>query len=1146
MSQSSGFAGRSKSYTETHPESGTDTSAEHSSPLLPSMPDADQIDSLNIGFVQKSFRRRYWLQLLFFFLHIGLVLVQVAFLVTGLSHWEHKITFPLQHQSTVSFWATEVTTTFVTKLAMRWNIMSSQPLTKTHDSIASWAGLGSALATLYSQLSVPLSVFGSLHVVGYLGCITALHIITPTIFSVATFNSSVFVTVDAVGTPQYANLTTQNATNAFMKVFPTGFLPWIGNLDGSQALGLFNNTMYEVLNDAKLGSGEAQVSAIGTNITCGYLPAVLNSIDIDRDGPAWNITLGSLNTVYSLPDQNILYILGGFFSGFQLPKNSIILYTPNIVVDSEGQTGSPLRFEPVNNTDAFNSTATITQLQFLQCSKSLIHQSGTVDSQSRILKTSSLSPNIYKTSSKWALFDDIEFDSQDSTMLGSDLWSDILTAPVGPGITGAFPSVEEYLIEHLNLDPLGPSSTVPAMLTLHDIENALSALVTTLFWIGGHVQPDQLTMNHAAVDSNGANINLTGVRVWLGLATSTILMLLCVMILPGPVEVKTPIQAIGLLQTIWLLQNHPAQPHVLVHVKEPTNLNLRAAGAVVIQLAHRTAWNHTGDHKTTLEEEKTANLGNELQFPAGNIKDSSVARVEHNIVFSAGLQKNVSFWVQNIASASGTIYYSALLYCTQKLAIACASQRYSTITSTHDELSSWAGIGSSLSTLYRQLALPTSVFGTFSVFAYLAAISLLQVTTPALFPVETFNPTVSKMVTTQKNLPQFLPWIASLSPAQTLGLSNGSLYDILTDVYPGNSTATVSAVGWNITCGYLPGTNVNINITDYGDIFDGFYNISFTSTDEWVAVPAPGPNIITLSAMKQPAFFSTIADPGASSSITVYTTNDVVDSHGQTGLPIALTQPGTNHGIVDAASKKIIPSSLQPNIQKDNSNWHMYNSTPHDTSDQTLLQGGSWAQILANLFTSEIALDQVQDFSLGDVYLMSQLGLNPVSGSDSASSQTLKLHDIENALSNLVSSVFWIGAHVQLPPLAQQFGENNFSETSATRIPVDPPGLVSGEALLQQVSTAARINISLLAVSFGLCASILMLILSITMSVGGDRPVGYLNGLGLLQIIWVFQHHPELSQILQQVEDPTDYNLRVAGLVTVRLADAEEQADSFL
>jgi hypothetical protein len=75
-------------------------------------------------------------------------------------------------------------------------------------------------------------------------------------------------------------------------------------------------------------------------------------------------------------------------------------------------------------------------------------------------------------------------------------------------------------------------------------------------------------------------------------------------------------------------------------------------------------------------------------------------------------------------------------------------------------------------------------------------------------------------------------------------------------------------------------------------------------------------------------------------------------------------------------------------------------------------------------------------------------------------------------------------------------------------------------------------------VSIGLGASIVLLILVLTFSASMGRSNPYVNGMGFLQAIWVFEHHPELSEILEQVADPTDHNLRVAGLVKVRLLDA--------
>jgi hypothetical protein len=65
-----------------------------------------------------------------------------------------------------------------------------------------------------------------------------------------------------------------------------------------------------------------------------------------------------------------------------------------------------------------------------------------------------------------------------------------------------------------------------------------------------------------------------------------------------------------------------------------------------------------------------------------------------------------------------------------------------------------------------------------------------------------------------------------------------------------------------------------------------------------------------------------------------------------------------------------------------------------------------------------------------------------------------------------------------------------------------------------------------------------LLILTIIFSRGKGKPYPYLKNIGLLHFLWVFQHHPELSEILEQVENPIDHDLRVAGLVKVRLLDA--------
>jgi hypothetical protein len=51
------------------------------------------------------------------------------------------------------------------------------------------------------------------------------------------------------------------------------------------------------------------------------------------------------------------------------------------------------------------------------------------------------------------------------------------------------------------------------------------------------------------------------------------------------------------------------------------------------------------------------------------------------------------------------------------------------------------------------------------------------------------------------------------------------------------------------------------------------------------------------------------------------------------------------------------------------------------------------------------------------------------------------------------------------------------------------------------------------------------------------------NGTGILHAIWLYRNHPELDTLLEQVEHPTDDNLRAAGLVQTRLVGKRVQKE---
>jgi hypothetical protein len=65
----------------------------------------------------------------------------------------------------------------------------------------------------------------------------------------------------------------------------------------------------------------------------------------------------------------------------------------------------------------------------------------------------------------------------------------------------------------------------------------------------------------------------------------------------------------------------------------------------------------------------------------------------------------------------------------------------------------------------------------------------------------------------------FLEWAGQLHESQTQGLSNGSLYDLLTSTYSESGTAQVSATAFNITCGYISGLMVETNSHGYSISF---------------------------------------------------------------------------------------------------------------------------------------------------------------------------------------------------------------------------------------------------------------------------------------------------------------------------------------
>ncbi|KAF8193156.1 hypothetical protein K438DRAFT_1829199 [Mycena galopus ATCC 62051] len=1092
---------------------------------------------------KKTVSQKHSLTTLCVALHLVLIVVHIALLISAMKHWEHHFTFWLEHQTAVSFWTTVGTQSFGTiycailvfltqKIAMRGKFGSDVTLTAIHDTISSWAGLGSALATLLNQVSIPASVFVSLNIVGYLGCISILHISIPAILSVDVFNMTVTMPASTFGVPEYANSTVINSTRNYMRTFPVNLLPWRGIFDDSQMIGLSNSSVYEILKTTTSGKGEAQVSALGFNVSCGYPSPKIDYVDLDVGEPTLVLTTNNVSTWFLAPS-----LVPNVLSAFADQLNdSIYIYTTTTVVDSQGHNGSPLIFSQqspafLNNLTHLNLN--ISQIQLLQCSKSSVAQSAVLDTQTNIITSSSLYPNIHKNHSTWVPAADLDFTPWSSTFLGNISWLDLGFPVETYSVLGA---IDEYLMSYLDLDlHVNPSSG----LQLHDIENALSNLLAMIFWTAGHVELNPWYIKYSLNVDNGVSeaetvpglnsgnttitqqetshvrLSLNLIAVTLGFITSIVQMILCIMLLWTSTGHDNNIQGNGLLHYIWLWHSCLQFSHSLKEVKQPTEANLRNAGQIpqhplTEEWDDRDAeWQQLKKHQDgrLLEDKSSSTV---LQTIRGSIplwpKSSTMcislhlllvvlyiivpvlgmARKDHNIIFSIKNQQAVSFWCKFGTTAFGMIYCTVLVYLTQRLAITYAIQKYSLLTAIHDKTLAWTGIGSAALALYKQVKLPASPLGTLSVCLYVATISVLHITNPALVSVESFSLSIPTTVETQ-GTPQwsgtpnnstllalqmsggFLPWIGTLDEAKKLGLSNASLYDVLEQAYPGSGHTEISAVGFNISCGYMPGVMVKEIPKTFAE---QLYNISFPTASlhwpQWDNLPDPNTILIGNSAFALPT-----------DSIILYTQNSVYDSDGGLGSPVPL--PSSNvtlqfiqcsnslvpqMGQVDAGSRLVIPNSLYPTIQKHNSTWQAYStiSSMKIQDEKSLLEGDYWTQIISNFDDANFLPDEPSGgwgIDWGSVNLMQQLGLNSVATLIDPETDTLPpltplqglyLHDIENAISNLVASTFWIGAHVHQSSLMLENSE------------VVPPILSTGNTTVDQVVLAVRLDISLAAV----------------------------------------------------------------------------------
>ncbi|KAH8810197.1 hypothetical protein DL96DRAFT_1821690 [Flagelloscypha sp. PMI_526] len=193
----------------------------------------------------------------------------------------------------------------------------------------------------------------------------------------------------------------------------------------------------------------------------------------------------------------------------------------------------------------------------------------------------------------------------------------------------------------------------------------------------------------------------------------------------------------------------------------------------------------------------------------------------------------ISLIIQILLQALAIAYLSAALFVSQKLFMHRLLMVQQTLTSSHDQYSSWLGLGSAAFTLFKQRSAKGNLKWLFIIAAYLAASAVVKVCTAALFqmtpeiivqtmPVNataaasdglsrfmdgTTNDTLQVAQAISQQLTMVLNYnrFGTLDPSGVIGLEGNTLYDLIPSVanVTENSQVLVNAYTVHADCKML-------------------------------------------------------------------------------------------------------------------------------------------------------------------------------------------------------------------------------------------------------------------------------------------------------------------------------------------------------
>ncbi|KAI5897704.1 uncharacterized protein SCHCODRAFT_02662674 [Schizophyllum commune H4-8] len=504
-----------------------------------------------------------------------------------------------------------------------------------------------------------------------------------------------------------------------------------------------------------------------------------------------------------------------------------------------------------------------------------------------------------------------------------------------------------------------------------------------------------------------------------------------------------------------------------------------------------------------------------------------------------------------------TVYGALLIWLTQGLALRRLLTSQQTLTAMHDEYNSWIGLGSALMSLYCQTRLRSALFPVICITSYLVEAAILHITIPAMFtlvvasrgrseeasiipaypnaynwlyPNDEVAPLLHTLFSDASSL---LPYVGDLQPENTIGLAKSTLYGQLQS-RDGEGTAIVNATTFNVTCGSLDGVEVVNDIVQNGDQVV-WYNISHVYPDG-----SKQHNVAVNYIQPTNAMALGFAEEMASNrSFYLYGNFDIEDSAGtllpnltlsnRRGLPANMSLIGCdlysyNHTVPVDVSSRVVDESAVPPLRA-SSIWSVWQ--PQSPVDPEALD-------LLDLWSTAVSTQCSTTYSLGGpgtkylgfmekyaLYIVSTLGMElPGRTSLNPLRARVQLHEVENALSKLAASYFWSA------------NQHNYHRGSQLG------GQLTEYSQIWVYEPVQRLHLNLTSVAVGLVTSFFLMVTNVLLV----RPresrlkgaVDVLDSLGLLQIIWFLRDRPEVLDTVGRVENPTEDELRLAGLFAVQ------------